>query len=70
MNVVKGLVWLFVFSTAAYGGVIIAMLYGWGIKPVSWTWIIIGYMIATAAWPVIVAARRMIFGIKDFEEHP
>lgn len=41
----------------AYGFIIIALKYGWGLEPKSWGWIIFAYFMAHLAWPVLVAIR-------------
>mgnify|MGYP001559593436 CR=1 FL=1 len=52
-----GWVWLNIIGMIGYLFVILAMVYGWGMKPVSWFWVIVFYFIATHSWFVTVMFR-------------
>ena len=44
------------FSWAViFGGAILIMIYGWGLTPVSWSWIILGHI-----FTVIIGATLQI----------
>jgi len=57
MKTLKGWIWLNVIGMFAYLMVILAMLYGWGLKPVSWLWMILFYFIAENSWFILVSIR-------------
>jgi hypothetical protein len=46
--------WLVIF-----GGGILIMIYGWGIQPVSWGWIILGHLV------VVTVAATLQFAAKN-----
>ena len=43
---------------ATYGFIILTMVFGWGLYPKSWTFVIIGYTIVSFMYPLIMYVSR------------
>ena len=60
MKILKGLLWLNVTGMLGYLMVILAMLYGWGLKPASWFWMILFYCIAQNIFFITLSLRMWL----------
>ncbi len=58
MELFKNFIWLIILGAFAYGCVIIAMIWGWGLCPISWFWVITGYFMANLSWPISLFLRQ------------
>ncbi len=57
---IKNLLWLLALNALAYCGVVVAMIWGWGLWPTSWLWVVTGYILAGMVWPFMVVVRTKI----------
>ena len=57
MEILKSIIWLEIVGTFAFAWVIVAMIYGWGLWPQSWFWVIAGYVLANSSFPILVGLR-------------
>ena len=60
MKTLTGWIWLNIIGMLAYLMVILAMLFGWGLKPASWFWMILFYFLAENSWFITMAIRMWI----------
>ena len=58
--IVLGLFLYLISIVVVFGSGILVMIYGWGIEPVSWAWIIFGNMIGIAISAIIQSAASAI----------
>ncbi len=61
-----GLLWIQVTGIFSYACVILALVYGFGLQPKSWIWIIIGYALANNMWVCVVMARENLLKVMGF----
>lgn len=57
-----------VTHSITYGLIILTMIYGWGLWPKSWAAVIIGYVLVSLAYPLILHGSRNF--IKALENNP
>jgi hypothetical protein len=51
---------LIFYGFVTYTIIILTMIYGWGLYPRSWWWVIGGYAAAYMLWPIIQGYRLII----------
>jgi hypothetical protein len=64
----KGFIWLNIIGMFGYIMVILAMLYGWGLTPKSWFWMIFFYGIAENAWFIATVIRMWMLDSGEQEK--
>jgi hypothetical protein len=57
VEILKSILILEILGAFMYAGVIVAMIYGWGLWPKSWFWVIAGYAMANSGYPLLVGLR-------------
>jgi hypothetical protein len=60
MTILKFFLWIQIIGVVSYASVSIAMIYGWGIEPKSWFWIIFGYTMANNVWILAILVRQKL----------
>ena len=58
--VLKYFIFYLLYSLITYGTVIAVMIYGWGLYPVSWWIVLLGYGAVPFTWPVMAAIKIRI----------
>ena len=53
----KEYLWLMLVESILYFFVIMALIYGWGLWPKSWFWVIFFYCIIGNIWPFVLWVR-------------